>query len=298
MVEFSRRRAVVAGGALVSSALAGCLSDTTSDEDPSEDEPDPLADAVTSDGEVKYPAFVGDEIDVDEEAGLIEYGDPDAEYLFHLQFEGADPSPDELWIGRDLSMDAMRAFIGPEFDADDELTHHVFANEAFVEYADWNAIYLEGESLVDEEEIAFEELDHGVYHRSVSPPEDATGMLIADDDADGIEAEGSEPTLVGIIREVAPDEDPVPAVSFSTDIDERPNGTKTITITHHSGDEFASEHVVAEVGDEIVEDPFGEATVSEDDSATFEEVPEGAAVRLVYDDGDNEAVLASFDVDD
>lgn len=202
MMERSRRRALAAVGCGVSGVLAGCFDEHSgssdgsnrSTVDPDGDDSSPMVETVTTGGNVDYPAFVGDEITVDEEQETIEYADPKTVFDLVVAVEG-DRSPDRIHVGRDLSTDVKGAFIAPVFD--DGFTHHVFANESFVAFADWNAIVLEDETPLDDRVVTFDELDHGVFHYSVSPPADATATMIADTD-DAIEHALPESTFVGI----------------------------------------------------------------------------------------------------
>ncbi|MDQ2049479.1 hypothetical protein RBH26_03185 [Natronolimnohabitans sp. A-GB9] len=209
MMERSRRRALAAVGCGVSGVLAGCFDEPAgagdgsnrSTVDPDGDDAGPMVETATTGGVVDYPAFVGDEITVDEEQKTIVYADPETVFDLVVGVEG-DRSPDGIHVGRDLSTAVKGAFIAPVFD--DGFTHHVFANESFVSFADWNVISLEDETLldVDDRVVTFDELDHGVFHCSVSPPADATTTVIADTD-DAIEHTLPESTFVGIAERAA-----------------------------------------------------------------------------------------------
>ncbi|WP_440770302.1 type IV pilin N-terminal domain-containing protein [Natronorubrum sp. DTA28] len=298
MTSFSRRT-VVATGCALSGLLAGCLGDVTGPSDGSDDESTdddseandgesgPLADAVTTDGEVDYPAFVDDDVTVDEDAGRLEYAEPDVEFVLEAIVEDQVPTDDELRIGRDLSSETMAAFIAPAFD-DDEFTYHVFANATFVEYADWYAAFSDGNSVVDGRHVSFDELQHGVSHLSLTPPDAATVTGIVDGDFEAPEADDAETTGVAIAKHQP---ETTPQATF--EVDSGSTDDRTVTVVHTSGDDLETAHLAIVVDGERIEDPFESDTVGVGERVRIEDVPDDAEFEIRYDDGSDDVQLFS-----
>ena len=96
---------------------------------------------MTDDGTVEYPAMADGAATVNPDGTdyTIDYTDPEQSFALVSGFEG-ESNPSELRVSRDLAVDARAAF-APIYDADAEaVVYTVFANEAFVQYADWHAV--------------------------------------------------------------------------------------------------------------------------------------------------------------
>lgn len=301
MTNTSRRRFLGVAGGVVATAAAGCLDESSADSDePNEDDTDtadgddsddsddssPLADAVTADATVDYPAFVDDDVRVTDDGRGIEYSDSGPAFVLAAKFEGVDAPADELRVSRDLDSDVPTAYIAPVVDSG-SVTYHVFANGPFVDHADWTLVEITDDTPADERRASFADLQAGVVHLETST--DVDGLVVVDGGRDALET--GTATAVGIHRLDADTEtEAVPQVAFS--IERLDDGT-TVEITHTSGDHLEGDAVVVDVAGDRIEDPFGVETVTAGDTATLEDVPTGAELTVIYDDGETATVMTT-----
>ena len=248
-----RRRVLAAvGAAATAPLLAGC-SDDSGDDGPTATEAltetptatEPLQDRAVADGTaVDYPGFVDGAATVSEEGDrlVIEYADPERSFGLVGAFDGGS-NPEELRVTRDLAVDARAGFVAPVYEGSAErFVYRVFANEAFVEYADWNVVTVEpDDELRSEGAVEFERLEGAVYGARVAPAEfrrlfvvDATAQELADGASD----------LSGMVLLVGQPDDSggVPEVTFRYEYDE---AAGELTVTHESGDTIPAEDELA-----------------------------------------------------
>lgn len=295
MTESTRRRLLAVAVGVVSTAGAGCLDESSVERDKSSgddtdaadgDDSSPLADAVTADATVDYPAFVDRDVRVTDDERGIEYSDSGPAFVLAVQFEGADATADELRVSRDLDSDVSTAYIAPVVDSDG-VTYHVFANESFIALADWTLVELVDNTPADERRASFDELQAGVFHLETSA--DADGLVIVDGGRDALETDAA--TVVGIHRLDADTvTESAPQVAFKI---ERLDDGSTVEITHTSGDHLEGDAVVVDVDGDRLENPFGVETVTAGDTATIEDVPAGAELAVRYDDGETATVMTT-----
>ncbi|SER79586.1 type IV pilin N-terminal domain-containing protein [Natrinema salaciae] len=307
MIDRTRRRTVAATGCALSGALAGCTGaffGSDDDAEPDDDGPndaesddkdaDPLADAVADGAGVNYLAFIDDGATVDENRRRITYSDPETEFSLFALSDGTFASTDTLQVRRDLSTDVMTAFIAPEFD-DGVFTYHVFANDPFVEYADWNALTFENRESTGERRITFDELHDDVSHFAVTPERETNNVVVTDTDRETYEDPESEPTIVGISRGRRTEREGVPDVSFTFEY-----GTETdptVELTHTGGDSLEGDRIAIHLDGRSISDPFAVESVTTDETAVIDDVPEGSRLFVIYHDGDgNGYLLASATV--
>lgn len=260
MKRLERRRFVAALGAVgTAGVLAGC-----SDSEPTPTattEPTPTATEapqdpnVTDDSVVDYPGIVDGAATVTDDGGAytIEYEDPRAAFRLDSGFEG-ESDPSELRISRDMTVDARAGFIAPIYDeADEEFVFQVFANEAFVEYAEWNVLTVDTESnIVDQGTAPFRRIQGSVYAAVVTPGEirqlfvtDTTAAALGDDSASNLSG------LVMVVGErESRSELTIPVAQFGFEYDAE---TGELTITHEEGETISESAVLvvrADSGDE------------------------------------------------
>ena len=252
-----RRRVLAAvGAAATAPLLAGCSDDSgdggpTATETPTATEP-PQDRAVADGTVVDYPDFVDGAATVSEEGDrlVVEYADPERSFGLVGAFEG-ESNPAELRVTRDLAVDARAGFVAPVYEASAErFVYRVFANEAFVEYADWNVVAVEpDDELRPEGAVEFERLEGSVYGARVAPAEfrrlfvvDATAQELAD---------GAD-NLSGMVLLVGQpgDSGGVPEVTFRYEYDE---AAGELTVTHESGDTIPAEDELAVISGNVEE---------------------------------------------
>ncbi|ELY47247.1 type IV pilin N-terminal domain-containing protein [Natronorubrum sulfidifaciens] len=301
MTKFSRRGLLAGAGTVVTGVVAGCLDDAAvgtgesepgNGDDTDETDSSPLAGAVTADAVVDYPEFV-DGVTVSDDGRQIELADPKLEFSLSAVVEGTETGGDGLRVSRDLGSEVPTAYIAPEI-GDDGVTYHVFANEAFVDHADWEVVTIEDNAITDERAASFTELQAGVSHLARESTADIDSLVVVDGGRDALERSDSEETAVGI-RQL--DGDTVPATpQVAFDIDHGTDSDPVVEITHASGDTLEGDHVAVDVDGERIEDPFDVETVAAGETATLEDVPAGAALRVLYEANGETAVLTSTTV--
>lgn len=296
MTESSRRRLLAVAVGVIATAGAGCLDessvepDESSEDDTDGDDSNALANAVTADATVEYPAFVDDDVRVTDDGQEIEYSGSESAFVLAAQFEGADATADELRVSRDLDSDVPTAYIAPVVDSD-SVTYHVFANGPFVDHADWTLVELVDNTPADERQASFDDLQAGVFHLETSA--DADGLVVVDGGQDTLEA--GTATLVGIHRRGTDTEtESVPQVAFDI---ERLDDEATVELTHTGGDHLEGDAVVVEVDGDRHENPFGVETVTAGETATIEDVPTGAELTVIYDDGETATVMTTAKIE-
>ena len=256
-----RRRVLAAvGAAATAPLLAGCSGDSGDDGPTATEAPtetptatEPPQDRAVADGTVvDYPDLVDGAATVSEEGDrlVIEYADPERSFGLVGAFEGG-PNPEELRVTRDLAADARAGFVAPVYEESAErFVYRVFANEAFVEYADWNVVAVEpDDELRPEGTVEFERLEGSVYGARVAPAElrrlfvvDAAAQELADGASD----------LSGMVLLVGQPGDGggVPQVTFRYEYDE---AAGELTVTHESGDTIPAEDELAVISGNVEE---------------------------------------------
>jgi hypothetical protein len=197
-MDRTRRRVLTALGAVGAACLAGCSSGDFEDTDGTDATgatatatAPPESPYVTDDATIDYPGMVDGAAAVTErdETTLIEYRNPPREFRLVSGFEG-ETDPSELRASRDLAVDARAGFVAPIYDPDAEaFVYQVFANEAFVEYADWHVVTVDGDGDVTEEGTApFERAQGDVYAAGVRPG-DVRRLFVVDTDAETLQSQ-------------------------------------------------------------------------------------------------------------
>lgn len=306
MNGLDRRRFLSSFGAATVAVTAGCSSDTSppGDDDPTATPTPTVTEApddpyVTDDAVVDYPAMVDGAatVSADGERYTIEYEDPKQAFLLDSGFEG-ETNAAELRISRDMSVDARAGFVAPVYDGEaGEFVYQVFANEAFVEYADWNFVTVDADGeLASEGAVPFERLQGTVYGAGVSPGE-IRRLFVVDSTAEELRAGGAG-SLSGIVLIVGQadrgPENPAPQVQFLFEYDAEAG---EVTITHDGGDTIPEEDdLFVEAGSDRV--PW-QTPVSAGDSRTVA-VASDAAVRVVWvaESGDRSSTLAEWTAPD
>ncbi|RZH66762.1 hypothetical protein [Natrinema altunense] len=302
MIRRTRRRALAATGCALSGALAGCIGgflgskDDEADDavEPNNHDAEPLAEAVTDGAEVNYPAFIDGDATVDENRRRITYADPEAEFLLSALADGGFATTDTLRVRRELSTDVMTAFIAPEFD-DGAFTYHVFANDSFVEDADWNVLTVEDRDPTSERRVTFDELHDGVSHFAVTPERESNAVVVTDADRETYQAPESEPTVVGIAHGRRTEPAEYPDVSF--DFEYGTETDPTVEITHTGGDSLEGDRIVVHLDGRRISNPFAVESVTRGETAVIGDVPEGSRLFITYFYRDTKGyVLASATV--
>lgn len=295
MPVLQRRRLLRAFGTLAAAgSVAGCLDGAPTDgDDGGSDGP------IRGDAVVDYPGIVDGGATVSGDEREIAYDEPEQTFSFHYAYEGDTGDLEQLRVGRDLSGETMAVFVAPVYDESaDAFAYHVFANDAFVDYADW--YYVAGPSTDPEDtgRAAFESLD-GAVSRFVIGPVDALTAGVIDVPPEEARNGGGNVTgvLLGSGSNESGDRSPAPNVSFAFDYSSE---SGTLEITHQGGDAVQGSElrVVVEAGERSVESPF-EGTVRAGDAVTVE-MPSDATVRVVWatSDGSGRSVLAEWDAPD
>jgi hypothetical protein len=209
-MERTRRRMLATCSVVV---LAGC-SDGRSDEARTPTSTPTAAKQsryVTDDGVVDYPGMVDGAATVDPggDSYSITYTDPAREFTLASGFEG-ETAPSELRVSRQLSIDARVGFVAPIYDPDAAaFVYQVFANEAFVRYADWNVITAASDgSLAGNGDVPFERVQGDVFAAGLRPG-DISRLFVVDVDVETFETEGGG-SLSGIVVLVGHSEDTTP----------------------------------------------------------------------------------------
>lgn len=295
MPVLQRRRLLRTFGVLAAAgSIAGCLDGSPTDGDDGGSDGPLRGDAV-----VDYPGIVDGGATVSGDEREIAYDEPEQTFSFHYAYRGDTDYPEQLRVGRDLSGESMAAFVAPVYDeAADAFAYHAFANEAFVDYADW--YYVAGPSTDPEDtgRAAFEPLDGTVSRFVIGPVDALTAGVI---DVPPEEARNGGENVTGVLLRDGSNESgvrsPEPNVSFAFDYDSE---SETLEITHHGGDAVRGSElrVVVEAGEGSVESPF-EGEVKAGDGVTVE-VPSDATVEVVWasSDGSRRSVLAEWDAPD
>ena len=285
-----RRRFLAAvGAAATAPLLAGCSDDSGDDGPTATKTPtatEPPQDRAVADGTVvDYPDLVDGAATVSEEGDrlVIEYADPERSFGLVGAFEG-ESNPEELRVTRELAVDARAGFVAPVYEESAErFVYRVFANEAFVEYADWNFVAVEpDDELRPEGAVEFERLEGAVYGARVAPTEfqrlfvvDATAQELAD----GADNLSGMVLLVG----QAGDSGGVPEVTFRYEYDE---AAGELTVTHESGDTIPAEDELAVISGTVEES--WTTPVAAGDTKTVAVEPD-ATVSIVWLGSDGES---------
>lgn len=292
MPDLQRRRLLRTFGTLAATgSLAGCLEDSPVGGDEDGD------DRLRGDAVVDYPGMVDGAASVSGDEQTIGYDEPEATFELVAGYRGEESDGSELRLGRDLSGETMAAFVAPAYvDADERFEYHVFANEAFVEFADWYVVGISEGSLEDLGGASFEHLQGTVYGFVVAP-EGVDGTGVVDEAADDVEA-SDQADLTGVainrtsrnVRSVAPSV----AFAFYYDAD-----AERLEIAHEGGDSVPADEIRFDADGELTVREDFEGTVSAGDSATVS-VQSTATVRVVWESGerDESATLASWDSPD
>jgi hypothetical protein len=199
-MDRTRRRLLSACGTACVALLAGCSSDGSDQPATPTATPPPERASVTDDGTVEYTAMVDGAATVNPDGTdyTIDYTDPEQSFALVSGFEG-ESNPSELRVSRDLAVDARAAFVAPIYDADAEaFVYAVFANEAFVQYADWHAVNVKADgSISGEGALDFERAEGTVLTADVEPGA-VSRLFVVDIDAETFK-EGDTGELSGIV---------------------------------------------------------------------------------------------------
>lgn len=283
-----RRRLLELFGTTAAAGIAGCLSDTgPGGEDPTHEH--------VSDGTVDYPGMVDGAASVSTGKRVtIDYEDPETSFALQPLYEGETADDSQLRVQRDLSGDTMAGFVAPVHTGE-AFEYHVFANEAFVEFADWNVVAGNTESVDDAENPGFERLQGPVYGMVLSPGE--TMLLgVVDKPADELQSGGgNDVTGIAILNGAVgnePQEQP-PNVSFSFEYD---IDAEQLTVQHDGGDAVEASRLRFEGDANLSVESDFEGTVTAGDTATLS-VSSDAEVRIVWEgkEGDTAATLALWE---
>jgi hypothetical protein len=310
MDALQRRRLLGSLGSLAAtSVLAGCIDDApvtgdgdAGDGDGGDGGTGAGGDRLRGDAVIDYPGMVDGEASVSSDESTIEYADP--ETTFELRAMASTNSDGggngdgrdrlDLHISRDLSGEIATAFVAPMAATDGEFEYHVFANAAFVEFADWNVVVgTRGGRPTSLDGSAFEPLADGVYGLVVDATSaDVLLLTVATieelDDGDGV------PSGIAIERDPQPNVGTLaPQISFDFEYDA---DTERLVVTHEGGDSVEAEQLefVTEASSSVEQD--FEGTVNAGTTATLA-VPSSAAVSVIWtsEDGNESAVLAQWE---
>lgn len=292
MTGLRRRRLLALLGSTTIASIAGCIGDSTTPSDEGETDG---SGSLRGEAIVDYPGIVDGEATVSSDEREIAYEDPETTFTVQYAYEGDTSATSQLRVSRDLSGETMAAFIAPVYDEDaGAFAYHVFANEAFVSFAEWH--YVAGPSTDPAEtgSASFESLGSGVSRFVIGPLEARTAGVI---DMSPEEARNGSGEITGVILSEgsssgggsSPD---LPQVAWGFEYDA---GTEQLTVQHEGGDSVqASQLDIHSDGDLTVESGF-EGTVSAGDTATVS-VAADAIVRVIWtsESGDNSAVLGEW----
>lgn len=291
MRTLQRRRLLRTFGTLAAAgAAAGCIDGSPVGAGGDGD------DRMRGDGVVDYPGMVDGEASVSADERTIEYEDPEATFELIAGYRGEEAEGTELRVGRDLSGDTMAAFVAPAATEEDgAFEYHVFGNEAFVEFADWNVVATSSAGGYDGlGEAGFEHLGDDVYGTVVDPG-DVEVLLVVDGTADALEGgSDAESTGIGVqrglgdtVRRTAPN------VNFQFDYD---LDAERLEVTHAGGDGVDRDELRFDSqGDVTVLEDFESETVRAGSTAKLSASTD-ASVRVVWEDsdGDTSATLARW----
>lgn len=309
MTGFRRRRVLRTVGTLATvGSIAGCtqgsLSDGNGDGETDADggNGDGGGDGGNADGGeflrqgrvVDYPGMVDGQASVSANEREISYGDPQRTFSCSYVYEGNAAAASQLRVSRDLSGETMAAFVAPVYDEDaGSFAYHVFANDPFVEFADWYYVVGQSTDPIDTGEAAFEPLVDGVSRTVVGPVETATVGVI---DVPPSEAQNGGENVTGVVLDAGSTgsgpETAAPQVVWGFEYDAE---SGVLAITHEGGDTVSGGDLVVHVGgDGRTVQPF-DGDVSAGDSASFDASAD-ATVRIVWvsPDGDQSATLARW----
>ncbi|MUV87074.1 hypothetical protein GJ631_10960 [Natronomonas sp. CBA1123] len=296
MSALQRRRLLALLGSTAAVAAAGCIDDSSLPTDGNGDGSDSDDKGVLRDGAVvDYPGMVDGDASVSGDEEKITYEDPEATFTFQYAYEGDTDDPSQLRVSRDLSGETMAAFIAPVYDAEAEaFAYHAFANEAFLEYADWYYVSGRSNDPTETGRASFEPVGNGVSRFVIGPIDVGTAGLI---DAPPEEAQSGGGELTGVILTNGSSggtPSPAPNVSWGFDYD---SAAEEVTITHEGGDTVrgAQLEVVVTTDDRTTTSPF-EGEVAAGDSVAVD-APPNAVVRIIWEaeSGDSGAVLARWE---
>lgn len=296
MRALQRRRLLGAIGALAAAGTgAGCIDESTIGDGNGDGTGNGNGDdRLRGDGVVDYPGMVDGAAAVRADERTIEYEDPEATFQLEAGYEGDTADESEIRVGRDLTVETMAAFVAP-VAVDGGFEYHVFANEAFVEFADWNVVALvPGGEPEDRGSPGFEPIGDGVYGTVVEPG-DAAFIMIVDGTAEAV-AEGGDQGLSGIAITRGPRDGvqpTAPNVQLGFDYDAE---AERLEVTHEGGDGVARDELrFVSDADVSVLTGFEDDPVRAGNRATLS-VPPSATVRVVWEssDDDHSATLASW----
>lgn len=284
MTTLQRRRLL--GTLAAAGALAGCLDDSTTGRDDGDDR-------LRGDAVVDYPGMVDGEASVSADERTIEYADPETTFELSAGYRGEEADGTNLRLGRDLSGETMATFVAPAYvDAEERFEYHVFANDAFVEFAEWHVVGTSGGSLEEISDASFERLQ-GTVQGFVVSPEDVDGVGVIDKSADAVAPDG-QADLSGVVisRSSRNARSTAPNVAFAFEYDA---DAERLVVTHEGGDSVPAEELQFDADGEITVREDFEGTVSAGDTATLS-VPPTARVRIVWEseDGDQTVTIASW----
>lgn len=288
-----RRRLLELCGTTASVGLAGCLGDSVpiGNENGNGNTGGGPTDEDIENGTVDYPGMVDGAATVStEEHVTIEYEDPETQFSIRAIYEGEEGT-DGVAVQRDLSGETMAAFVAP-VHADGGFEYHVFANAAFVDFADWNAVAITESGLESLETPGFERVEGPIY-RAVLAPGEVSGLAVTDATVEELQGSSETVTAIAIRKGSTGSPEPsAPQIAFGFEYDAE---SERLTVQHEGGDNVEAPRLdIRSDADIAVESGF-EGTVSAGDTATVS-VPGDAVVRIVWTDesGDLSAVLAQW----
>lgn len=303
MDDPDRRRLLASLGSVAAgTALAGCSggplsdggngdgSDGTPTGTPSPTTQDRF---VTDDGRVDYPGMVDGAatVNADGDAYTIEYESPSREFRLDSAFEG-ERNPAELRVSRDMTIDARAGFIAPVYDdGSGNFVFQLFANQAFVDHADWNYVtYDSNQDPGPSGSIPFERIEGDVYAAALSPG-DVDRLFMVDVTAEEIrDASG----ISGVVLLTGDgDQTPAPSVPQAQFSFEYDGAAGELTVTHDGGDNIPEEDDLFVATSDTAESWV--TPVAAGDSKTVE-VESDVTVRIVWrsESGDRTSTLAEW----
>lgn len=208
MDDTSRRRVIAAlGGTVGATALAGCSGGLLPGDDGTPTStPAPTATeartnpSVTGEGRIDYPGMIDGNaaVNTDGDTYVVEYLDPSRRFQLVSGFEG-ERDPSQLRVTRDMTVDARAGFVAPIYDGGNgEFVYQAFANEAFVEYADWRFVTTGADDgITGQGRAPFERIQGSVYAAGVTPG-DVNRVFVVDRTAETLRETGGE-DLSGIV---------------------------------------------------------------------------------------------------
>lgn len=290
MTAVQRRRLLCTLGALAfGGSLAGCLDASPAGADTGDEYGD---NRLRDDGVVDYPGMVDGAATVSLDERVIEYEDPEATFGLEAYYRGERDDGSDLRVSRDLSGETMAAFIAPVYDeADERFEFHLFANDAFVGFADWHLVGFTDVGPEDLGTASFERLGEGVHTVVVDPDFDEQ-FAVVDASAGSVASEGTdELSGINVLGNISTG---VPEIAFEFEydaVDER------LVVRHGGGDTVdALELQITGLGEQVrIVEPF-EGRVRTGDTAIIS-VPSHVTVLIRWRDphGDRREVLATWE---